>query len=287
MWAKQWSAAKPTGNWSFGCPFELLYSSSCTEKGGPPVFQKLDPWRSFFLARALYIVEFIEPVLKGRVLHIIDGPYRHLCFCVERIYSVNVCVLFTRELCLKSYQTYKTFPAKNFSGSRSVLFFSFFSLLHPSRTSVLFFTSEPLRCCRCVARSPLPTLPTPLFIFPGLSTDRPNPQNPPTHMHLFSIHSVPCMRACLHAAMPGWLTTDHRDWLWQVILLTKSDRDWERHRQSRAERMCLLETDANTEEMKKNRTRWRREAWRRSRVEAGRSTEAEIKRETERIECAL
>ena len=193
---------------------------------------------------------------------------------------------FSQESCAWKVTRRTKLSRKNFSNSgSSFLSLSLFFLLHPSQTSVLFFhfrTTQMLLLCSKVTSTN--TTNTTFYLSFQASHWQTPPSKPP-HIHAFMQHPLGSLCACVLPCQADWqlitVTDFGRLYCWQS--LTETARDTGR----RAERACLLETDANTEETKKNRTRWRREAWRRSRVEAGRGTEAEIKRETERIECAL
>lgn len=86
--------------------------------------------------------------------------------------------------------------------------------------SCCFFTSEPLRCCRCVARSPLPA-PLPLFIFLGLTwadptlTKKKKTSLHHTHIYAHTASSSQCA-ACF---LPCPCQVD-----WQLIIVTDFDR---------------------------------------------------------------
>ena len=177
----------------------------------------------------LYIVEFIE----GEFPHD-DLQFVFLCWSV---FILLTFVHFSQESCAWKVTRRTKLSRKNFSNSGSSflsLSLSFFFCYTHPKLLCFFFTSEPLRCCCCVARSPLPTLPTLPFIYLSRPlTDRPHPQNPPTYMHLCSIHSVPCVRACCHARLiDNWSP-------WLTLAGYIADKVWRRRRETQEEEQSV------------------------------------------------
>lgn len=153
--------------------------------------------------------------------------------------------------------------------------------------SCYFFTSEPLRCRCCVARSPLPA-PPPLFIFLGLTLADPTlthqrKKKTPCTTHTF-MHTPHHPLNSLHASCPAHARLIDSWSLWLTLEGYIADNVWQRWRgMEKAVRTCMWETDTTTErqsERKKNRKRGRREKRRSKKCE--RQKEKQMQQESDR-----